>query len=214
MKLSAASSATFGNSPIFACAERLLDPKEYDRILETCLFASHMLNENKALISRRVGARCEAMADILNLNDGVKLQLSLAARVHRVGELLLPTGLQDKCYLDMGLEERRAYQSYPIFSARRVSESEANPIHEILLYHREYISGGGFLKKVKSADIHVGARLLCVATEYEELILYKGDDCRKQDLIQRNMIRNLVGKYDPDIVDALMISISESVTQH
>ena len=76
------------------------------------------------------------------------------------------------------------------------------------------MSGQGFLKASEGAEISIGARVLCVATEYEELIFYKGDDSRKQDLIQRIMIRNLVGKYDSDIVDALMISIAESVTQH
>jgi len=214
MKLEAASSFTPYHSPAIASAELLLDPKEYDRIREICVFASHMLNDNKSLITGRVEARCESMADILSLNDAITLQLTLAAKVHRVGELLLNSSLQDKCYLDMGLEERRAYQSYPIFSARRVCESESSPLHEILIHHREYMSGEGFLKTSRGADISVGARILCVATEYEELICYKGDDFRKQDLIQRNMIRNLVGKYDTDIIDALMISISESATQH
>jgi hypothetical protein len=76
------------------------------------------------------------------------------------------------------------------------------------------MSNEAFLKQDKGAGISVGARVLCIATEYEELICYKGSDFNKQDLIQRNMIRNLVGKYDSDIVDALMIAISESVTQH
>ena len=102
MKFEAASSATLFSGSSIANAQSLLDPKEYDRICETCSFASHMLNENKAMITERVEARCEAMADILNLNDAVKLQLSLAAKVHRVGELLLNESLQDKCFLDMG----------------------------------------------------------------------------------------------------------------
>ena len=214
MKLAANSSDPSSNSPVFSSAEELMDPRDYDRILETCNFAAHMLNEKKLLITRRVEARCEVMADILNLNEAVKLQLSLAARAHRVGALLLPLELQDKCYLDMGLEERRAYQAYPVFSARRVCDSRTSPLHDILLHHREYMSGEGFLKNARGAEIHVAARVLCVATEYEELICYRGDDVRKQDLIQRTMTRNLVGKYDPNIVDALMISISESATQH
>ena len=154
------------------------------------------------------------MADILNVNDAVKLQLSLAAKEHRVGELSLRWELQDKCFLDMGLDERSAYQAYPIFSTRRVCDSEESPLHDILLNHREYMSNEAVLKQDKGACISVGARLLCVATEYEELIWYKGSDFCKQDLIQRNMLRNQVGKYDSDIVDALMIAISKSVTQH
>lgn len=214
MKAAAESSSTLCHTPVFENAEVLLDPKEYDRILDTCVFASNMLNENKTLITNKVESRCDAIADILNLNDAVKLQLSLAAKVHRVGELLLHKELQDKCFIDMGLEEKRAYQSYPVFSARRVCDSEDSPLYDILLNHREYMSGEGFQKQDNGAGIAIGARVLCVATEYEELICYKGIDFRKQDLIQRNMVRNLVGKYDADIVAALMISISESATQH
>jgi hypothetical protein len=109
MKAAAERSSSLFQSPTFDSAEILLDPREYDRIRKTCVFVSNMLNANKKLITKKVEARCEAMADILNLNDAVKLQLSLAAKVHRVGELSLHKKLQDKCFLDMGLDERTAY---------------------------------------------------------------------------------------------------------
>ena len=214
MKAAIESPSNICHSAAFENPEMLLDPREYDRIRATCDLAAHMLNENKTLISNNVVDRCEAIGNILNLNDAVKVQLALAAKVHRVGELLLPKALQDKCFLDMGLDARTAYQAYPIFSVRRVCDSEDSPLYDILLNHREYLSGESFLKQGKSAGISIGARVICVATEYEELIFYKGINFRKQGLIQRNMVRNLVGKYDSDIVEALMISISESVVQH
>ena len=61
MKLATESSMSSCNNPVFASAELFLDPREYDRILDTCAFASQMLNENKTLITNRVVDRCDAM---------------------------------------------------------------------------------------------------------------------------------------------------------
>ena len=123
----------FINTAEFACLE------------ETCRFATNILDEDRQFLSDCVAERCIAIAQCLNLSGSDIVRLEIAARVHRVGELFLDESLRRKSFLDMTSREMRAYRHYPIFSALRFSQYINRGLYEILLNHREYYSGAGFL---------------------------------------------------------------------
>ncbi len=187
----------FINTAEFACLE------------ETCRFATNILDEDRQFLSDCVAERCIAIAQHLNLSGSDIVRLEIAARVHRVGELFLAESLRRKCFLDMTTKEMRSYRHYPIFSALRFSQYINRGLYEILLHHREYYSGAGFLNKIPLAS-----RILCVATEYEELFMFRGDDAIKKDTIQRRMMKNPIERYNPEVLDALMLSIARESVSH
>jgi cyclic di-GMP phosphodiesterase len=192
----------FINTAEFACLE------------ETCRFATTILDGDRQLLSDGVAERCIAIAQLLNLSGSDIIRLEIAARVHRVGELFLDESLRCKSFLDMTPGEMRAYRHYPIFSALRFSQYINRELYEILLNHREYYSGAGFLNNECDEKIPAGARILCVATEYEELVMYRGDDAIKQHTIQDRMMRNTIGRYDAEVVNALMLTIARESISH
>ncbi|MCB1645858.1 MAG: hypothetical protein KDI36_10405 [Pseudomonadales bacterium] len=191
-----------------------LRSEDFERILEVSLFTASRLSARKKHLTQRVISRCIAIADVLNLNNAVRLQLELAARVHRIGELYLNQALQDKCFIDMNHAELRAYRHYPIFSALRVGEGEDCPLHNTLLLHREYFEGAGFLGQASGTAIPLTARILCAASEFEELVLYKATDVSSELRLQNRFLANNAGRYDPDILDALVLTLEEELITH
>ncbi len=139
----------------------------------------------------------------------------MAAHVHRVGELYVQAeGLEGKCFLDMTSGELSAYCHYPIFSALKVTRSDDHPLFEVLISHREYVGGCGFLNRMSGADIPLVSRILCVTTEYEELMLRRGHSETERGVIQGFIVKNLAGRYDDDVVTALMVTLAAESIRH
>lgn len=189
-------SVDFFNTAEFACLE------------EACQFATDHLDSDRQLLSERVAERCVAIGEQLGLSGTDLVRLEVAAMVHRVGELFLSETLRDKSFLEMDGVEILIYRRYPVLSALRISQHVSREFYEIILNHREYYAGIGFLNVLRGEQIPLGARILCAATEYEELAMYHGQDPVRLDTIQRRMAKNAIGKYDPAVVDALMITIA------
>jgi len=194
-----------------------VDPKgiqtrtELDQIMDVAAYAATQLGDPKSRLTKQVVERCAVIAAYLDLADSVRLQLELAARIHRVGELYLHKDLRDKCFIDMNLHELYVYNHYPIFSALRLGRNIRSPIHDIVLLHREYANKAGFLTTTGANAIPLAAMILCAATEYEEMIMYRGHDVGQQDTIQRFMINNLARRYDATVIEGLACSFSEQV---
>ncbi len=187
---------------------------EYSLLVDTCVLFDSKLDESRRALSAKVADRCVAIAGALELGDVETVQLELAARVHRVGELYLHESLRNKSFLDMSGAEMGAYRQYPVFSAFRLSD-DARVICDVILKHREYCSGRGFLRDERSARVPLAARILCVATEYEELMMYRGNSLERQDTIQRRMRKNAARRYDSKVIDALMLTlVAEHIVHH
>jgi response regulator RpfG family c-di-GMP phosphodiesterase len=104
--------------------------------------------------------------------------------------------------------EMKAYRQYPIFSEFRLS-NDARVICDVISKHREYFSGDGFLKNDRDGKVPMAAHILCVATEYEELMMFREVSPEVQDTIQRRMFKNTIGRYDQHVVYALMKTVVE-----
>ena len=182
--------------------------QEFAHLMDTCTIADAGLEAPRRLLSSKVATRCVAIARHLDLSDEETVRLELAARVHRVGELLLHASLRRKSFLDLTSVEMKAYRQYPIFSAFKLN-NDAGIICDVILKHREYYSGDGFHCNDPGPDTDVpfSSRILCVATEYEELMMFRGTNPETQNTIQRRMLKNSIGRYDAQVIAALMHTI-------
>lgn len=95
-----------------------------------------------------------------------------------------------------------------------MTRSDDHPLFDILVNHREYFSGYGFLNHNSGTDIPLTSRILCAATEYEELMARRGRSELDQGVIQKFMIKNLAGRYDGNVVDALMVTLAAPGVRH
>ena len=185
----------------------------FRRLKASCTLAHDKLEPRKQRLSTLVAGRAVAIAQQLGLGDREIVQLELAAQVHRIGELFLHKSLRSKSFLDMTSVEMKTYRQYPIFSAFRLS-ADARIICDVILKHREYFSGDGFLKNDRDCKVPFASRILCVATEYEELMMFRGFSPEIQYTIQRRMFKNIIGRYDQQVISALMKTIVEENIIH
>ncbi len=184
-----------------------------EHLLERSLLSQVALNPRKAILTERVAERAMAIAGELGLPKVNKIRLELAALLHRVGEAHLPEDLRDKAYIEMTTAEMKVYGRYPLMSALHVNEQHPE-IMDIVLKHREYVTGAGFPDRCQGEELPLEARILCVATEYEELMMYFGDSVDNEIVIQRRMLKNVSGRYDQQVVDALMASLVREAVAH
>ncbi len=191
-----------------------LSSVEFSNLTRAYELVYSTLDIDRQELSLRVAKRCVSIAKIMELETSDIIRLEIAAKVHRIGELYLDESLRKKSFLQMSGMELNAYRIYPIFSALRFSDSVCSEFHEILLNHREYYTGGGFPGANSGDDIPLTSRILCVATEYEELISFHGGDAIRDDKLQRRMFKNLIGRYDPKVLNGLMLSVSGENQQH
>ena len=187
-------------------------PDEFSRLAELVQLVHQELPRQRMLLSEKVAQRSYSMAHLLGLDDLTCERIRVAGRIHRVGELFLSADFLDKNYLQMSKQEICTYRSYPIFSALRVSKDVSSEVYGILLNHREYCSGFGFL--CADNDVPLGARILCLATEYEELCMYYGGDAHQEDVVLRRMMKNTLGRYDERAIKALLLSVAREHTIH
>ena len=81
-----------------------------EKVLERCLMAQVVLNPNKVTLTERVAERALAIARILRLPVENRMQLELAALLHRVGEASLPEELTDRSFIQMDNSDMKAYR--------------------------------------------------------------------------------------------------------
>jgi response regulator RpfG family c-di-GMP phosphodiesterase len=187
---------------------------EFACLEESCRIATHKLSTFKQGLSIKVAQRCLDLGQLLGLSGTELVRLEIAAQVHRLGESFIDDHLSTKSFFDMTHLELHAYFRYPLFSALRLSQYVSKEFYDILLHHRDYYSCAGMLNMAHGDKIPLSARILCVATEYEELLRYKGCDPIKQDIIQRRMMKNTIGRYDSTVLDALMLTIAAEYASH
>ena len=174
-----------------------------------------LLGPSKEALTRRVTRRCAAMAAQLPVDQAAVQRLTLAAQLHRVGELCLPAALTRKCFLDMNSRELEVYGQCPVYSTLFLTDGRAgNPFFDLMLSHREYVSGAGFPLGAEARRVPLEARVLCVATEYEELMLHRGGTPAKDDTILRFMMSNLSWRYESELVDLLLATIADDNGRH
>ena len=199
---------------ISSSTREFLYSAEFACLEESCRIATHKLSTFKQGLSIKVATRCLELGQLLGLSGTELVRLEIAAQVHRLGESFIDDHISNKSFFDMTHLELHAYFRYPLFSALRLSQYVSKEFYDILLHHRDYYSCAGMLNMAHGGKIPLSARILCVATEYEELLRYKGCDPIKQDIIQRRMLKNTIGRYDSTVLDALMLTIAAEHASH
>lgn len=190
-----------------------LGSRAFRHLMATCTLADEKLEPRRQRLSTQVAVRAVSIARKLALGEQETIQLEWAAQVQRIGELCLHESLRSKSFLDMSSLEMKAYRQYPIFSAFRLS-TDARVICDGILKHRKYFSDDRFLKNYRDGKVPMAARILCVATEYEELMMFHGVSPGVQDTIQRRMFKNTIGRYDQHVIHALMKTVVEENVIH
>jgi len=194
--------------------EEFVANREFNILSDICASVAEVLSDERNALSERVALRARATGRIMGVSGEDLARLEAAARIHRLGEVFLDPALRRKSFIEMSEDELRTYRSYPIFTALRVARNVSPEVYGMLLRHREYLAGQGMFRVDAVKDLSLGARILCAATEYEELLMFHGHDAVRVDAIQRRIAANVIGRYDQAVINAMMVSVGNEQVVH
>lgn len=118
---------------------------------------------------RRVSDLARAIATELGLDEEVRERVAMAARVHDVGKLAIPSEVLSKAGrltpMEMEIARTHARQGYEILRKSQFSW----PLANVVLQHHERWDGSGYPEGLRGEDILPEARIIAVADVVEAM---------------------------------------------
>ena len=150
-----------------------------------------------------------AIADFLKFPAHKQIEIGIAAMLHKLGMLLLPSQLYQKKGA-LTPKELQVIRTHPVISYKTLKAAEFHAsIYIAVLEHHEHIDGTGYPRKINDNKISLYGKILAVASAYaaattkrpfrEELDGHSGI----MDLLKSKGL-----KYDEKILRSLVFIIS------
>lgn len=153
---------------------------------------------------RRVAQLADAIAREMELSENMIEGVNLAAVVHDIGKISIPTEILTKpgkiSDLEFGLIKQHPESGYEVLKEIDFPW----PIAEIILQHHERIDGSGYPNGL-SDDILLEARIISVADTIEAMASHRPyRDSLGIGRALEEIVNGRGTKYDPDVVDAAL----------
>ncbi len=150
---------------------------------------------------QRVSRLAEAIAGELGL-DGERIEaIRIAALLHDIGKISVPSELLSKpgCLSPLEFELIR---QHPIISSDLLSPIEFPwPIRRYVLEHHEKLDGSGYPNGLKGDQISLEGRIICVADVMDAMVSHRPYRPSKGlSLALEEIARHAGSLYDPDVV--------------
>lgn len=161
--------------------------------------------EGDATKLQSIAERARMIASHLKLEDDTVEDIYTAALLHRIGAIGLPDEIFHKRYEDLSATERALFETYPTRGATILAGvPRLTPVATLVHSHRERYDGSGFPDGLAAERIPLGARVVALAIDYEEIIAGERLAGRKTPGQTAAHLRMHAGsRYDPQVVAAL-----------
>ncbi len=151
---------------------------------------------------RNVSQISRTIAQLMRMGEDEIESIRIAATLHDVGFILIPSGILTKPDV-LTDQERAVIRQHPIHSAEIIKNIEFPwPVAEIVLQHHERLDGSGYPQGLKGDDIMLEARIIAVADVVESMLSPRPwrNALPLEDALAE--IQNGSGiKYDPLVVE-------------
>lgn len=161
--------------------------------------------------SRRVADLSRILAQQLGLEEAEVQQIYIAALLHDIGKIGLPDRTLFTPFASLDGEAQATLLKHPV-RAQTVflSLPDMSEVSAIIRHHHERYDGQGFPDGLIGASIHIGARILVVAEDYDELQQGWLADQKLSAKDAARFISNASGRrYDPEVIRALPSALEE-----
>ena len=164
-----------------------------------------MNERHKKNHAARVANIAKIIGEEMQLPDREMRQLFIGALLHDIGKLGLEQSIRGKSTDSMSPLERKRYQQHAILGeSALLSFDPLRDAAQIVRSHHERFDGKGFPGKLSGSDIPLGARIVAVANDYDNILLpnnFLGKNLN--DMQAHEFIIQESGKrYDPQVVSA------------
>lgn len=163
-----------------------------------------MRGANLAGHSRRVADLARKIANRMEVETREAQDIFVAGLLHNIGKigfsddlLAMPVALMNGDYLGM-------YQKYPVRGEQLLMPLEdLRETARIVRSHQERFNGEGYPDKLSRHDIPLGARILALASDYDNLQIgtFTRRQFRAADAAEL-IVKSRSTRYDPEVVQA------------
>jgi len=164
------------------------------------------LNEkNKKGHAKRVAAITDLISAQMKLSTADQRLFHISALVHDIGKIGIDQEIQRKSVDKMSRGELIIYKQHTLLGESALMAFD--PIQQAALIvrsHHERYDGRGFPNKLTGELIPLGARIIAVANDYDNLLLpnnFMGEAMADQ-LAYQVIIKESGKRYDPEVVTA------------
>jgi len=151
--------------------------------------------------SAMVGAIAVSMAQSLQLSEADVDRIRIAALLHDIGEIAVPSEILDRP-AELSTVEWRTVVQHPrigqVILEQAAALKDAIPI---ILHHHERFAGHGYPFGLRAAEIPLGARIVAIADAYDAMV---NDRPYKRAISHANALeelrRHAGTQFDPELV--------------
>jgi len=148
--------------------------------------------------AKRVAALVKEVAKRFDLGDKDIELMEMAALLHDIGLIGLPRSLLEKAEDKLRKSERALLTQHPMLGYETLNKIEdLRQVSVIVKWHHENFDGTGYPDGLSKEEIPLAARVIRVASDYDNLV-------NKKKMLRRDALSYLnsgSGKaYDPDVI--------------
>ena len=153
----------------------------------------------------RVGQLARLMGEVMGLSGAGLSRLELAARLHDIGKLFVPSFLVHK-QAAFNLEEYRVMQRHASLGARLVEgHAETVDLAQVARHHHERWDGGGYPSHLEGTKIPLLARITAVADAYDAVTSNRSGGNRSHDAAMAEILLGRGTQFCPETVEAFLM---------
>ena len=162
-----------------------------------------MQDGSKANYTNMIANASIAIAKALDLPPKNIEQVRIAALLHNIGKLSLPEAMRKKPMNELNTMELEVFRTHPIQGEAVLSGMTGlKTVAKLVRSHQEYLNGKGFPDKLKEDDIPLGAKIICVTSDFQKLESGLLDQAVSTPQEAMEFINSLSGKhYDARVVE-------------
>lgn len=183
---------------------------DYDSEVRHALFQSLAtladaiaLREAQAMDHQRnVSQVARTIAQLMHVDEETIEGIRVAAMLHDVGFILIPSGILNKPG-ELTEEERAVIRQHPVLGAEIMRRVDFPwPVSDIILQHHERLDGSGYPHGLAGDDIMLEARIVAVADVVESMLSPRPwRDALSLDEALAEITQNAGTKYDAFVVE-------------
>ncbi len=161
--------------------------------------------------SQRVVRLAMMMADRLNLDNGRRYTLQLAASMHDIGKIGMPDSILKKAD-SLGDIEMNKAKDHPLIGSEILGEiEELSEVASIVRHHHERYDGKGYPDGLRGDAIPQFSRILFILDAYEALAsdrIYRKGMGKEKAL--KEITTNAGTQFDPELVKIFLEAMQEN----
>jgi putative nucleotidyltransferase with HDIG domain len=156
--------------------------------------------------SRRVAEQAHKISIALGVEESESQQVLFAGLLHDIGKISMSDTILARPYHELSAQEQAIFHKHPVIGeALLMGLDYLQGAARIIRAHHERYDGSGYPDELKGEAIPMGARILAVVNDYDDL-KFGAYSSRKYSRVQALEVLRM-GKnknYDPEVVDSLV----------